>query len=69
MCTLSLMTAGSTLLVAFGLVPDTHHRGRSSAGKKFTEVWFLQHIHVLTVPLTMNIERVMWSILPEYPFA
>lgn len=63
------MTAGSTLLAVFGLVPDTHHHGGSFADRKFTEVWFLQHIHVLTVLLTMDIDSVAWSILPEYPFA
>lgn len=48
-CGLSLMTMGSTLPAAFGLVPDTYHRGRSSAERMFTEVWCLQHIHILSL--------------------
>ena len=68
-CSLLLTIVGSTLPAAFGLVPDAHHCGRSPAERMFTEVWFLQHIHILTVPLTMDTERVMWSKLPEYLFA
>lgn len=32
------------------------------------KVWFLQHIHVLTLLFAMNTERVMQSKLPESPF-
>lgn len=68
-CGLLLITTDSTLLAAFGLVPDAQHCGRSPADRKLTELWFLQHIHVCTVPLTMDIDGAVWSILPEYPFA
>jgi len=61
---LLLMTMGSTLPAAFGLVPDTHHRGRSPTKRMSTEVWFLQRVHILTLPLTMDIERVVRSKLP-----
>lgn len=67
-CSLLLMTVGSSWPAAFVLMPDAHHCGRGPGDRMFMEVWFLQRIQVLTIPLIVDIERVVQRKLPKYPF-